>query len=233
MMTQKHTKLSAQSVTVLTMIAKGHTYQQILDQHPELTYPDIFHAAQEALEATETIPSNYQQRLAHIRQTYPRAYEQWTTEEESTLAQLVREGLSQDEIAKRLQRQPTAIRSRMEKLKFAMSKSTREPEPPEAKASLEAEFHEAMLEIYRLAAEHGYYATRFKQLVHNRGGVGAVRWLLTKEDVHEELAMLWELGLLEYSAEAFVLHEHFHPLFSETERQEARRRLDALGYSLK
>jgi transketolase len=167
-MTQKHTKLSAKSVTVLTMIASGHTYQQILDQHPDLTYPDIFRAAREALDATETIPSSYQQRLAHIRKTYPRAYEQWTQEEDATLVQLARSGVSVDEMARQLQRQPGAIRSRVQKLEGLMSEPQTVPELWETEANLEAEFHEAMLDI-----------------------------------------------------------------FTEAERQEARRRLKALGYSLK
>jgi hypothetical protein len=232
-MTQKPSRLSAASVTVLTMIAKGHTYEQILAQNPELAYLDIFRAAQEALDATETIPSSYHERLAHVRQTYARAYEKWTAEEETTLAELVRGGLSEDDIAKRLQRQPTAIRNRREKLKLLMSEAMTDPEPPKAEANLEAEFHEAMLEIYRVAATHGYYATRFKQLVENRGGVGAAKWLLGKEDVQEGLTKLWELGLLEHSTEALVLRERFRPLFTESERQEARRRLESLGFLLK
>ncbi|MBN1139286.1 MAG: hypothetical protein JXM73_22105 [Anaerolineae bacterium] len=42
--------LSPRSVTVLKLIARGHTYDQILALHPELTYPDIFEAARKALE---------------------------------------------------------------------------------------------------------------------------------------------------------------------------------------
>lgn len=223
-------RLSATSVTVLHMIAQGHSYEQILRQHPALTYPDIFRAAQETLEATETIPSSYHQRVAHIRKTYARPYEKWTEEEETTLAQLVRAGLGEDEIAERLQRQPTAIRSRVLKLKSVISKSARESKSLEAEANLEVQFHEAMLEIYRVAADRGYYATRFKQLVENRGGVGAAKWLLAKEGVTNGLTKLQELDLLEHSVEATVLQERFHPLFMEAELQEARRRLEQLGH---
>ncbi len=35
---------------VLGLIAEGRSYDQILQQHPELTYFDIFAAAREALE---------------------------------------------------------------------------------------------------------------------------------------------------------------------------------------
>ncbi len=42
-------RLSPKSRTVLARIAEGRTYEQILSLHPELTYRDIFAAAQEAL----------------------------------------------------------------------------------------------------------------------------------------------------------------------------------------
>lgn len=230
-MTKEHSKLSAKSVTVLNMIANGHTYQQILDQHPDLTYPDIFRAAQEALDATETIPSGYHQRLARIQETCPRAYQKWTEEEDDTLVQSIRSGASVDEVARRLQRQPGAIRSRMQKLESLISEPPGNSKSPQDEANLKAKFHEAMLEVYRVAAEHGYYATRFKQLVDNRGGVGAAKWLLAKEGVQDGLTKLWELGLLAHSTEAVVLQERFRPLFTEAERQEARRRLESLGFT--
>ncbi len=222
-MTQGHSGLSAKSVTVLAMIAKGHSYQQILDRHPELTYPDIFHAAEEALDATETVPSGYHGRLARIRKKHARAYEKWTAEEEATLIELVRAGLGEDEIATRLQRQPGAVRSRIAKKGLLASQ---EPD-----AQLEAEFHQAMLDVYEAAAKHKYHATRFKQLVENRGGVEAARLLLAREEPTPGLLELRELGILEQSAEATVLRERFRPLFTEAERQKARHRLKSLGFA--
>jgi hypothetical protein len=48
-------KLSTRSTTVLKLIAEGRTYEQILTLCPELTYPDIFAAAREALEVSAEI----------------------------------------------------------------------------------------------------------------------------------------------------------------------------------
>ena len=118
----------------------------------------------------------------------------------------------------------------MQKLESLISQPQGEPEPRGAMPRLEAEFHEAMLDVYRVAAEHGYHATRFKQLVDERGGVGAAKWLLAGEDVQQGLAKLWELGLLDHSMEAFVLDERFRPLFTEPELREANRRLESLGF---
>ncbi|MBI4498782.1 MAG: Myb-like DNA-binding domain-containing protein [Chloroflexi bacterium] len=109
-------KLSTKSVSVLELIAQGRSYKQILAILPTLTYLDIFNAAREALAAAATTGSAYDERLAEIRKTHSRAYEKWTNEEESQLIQCVQQGKSVGEIASHLQRQPSAIRSRMVKL---------------------------------------------------------------------------------------------------------------------
>jgi len=51
-----------------------------------------------------------------IRQTYPKAYEQWTSDEDEQLKTKYREGARIDELAAFFQRQPGAIRSRLAKL---------------------------------------------------------------------------------------------------------------------
>jgi DNA-binding NarL/FixJ family response regulator len=115
MMVKEHKTLSAQSVTVLKLIAEGRSYEQILTLQPDLTYRDIFDAAREALEATGEVLSDYQERMAEIRRDHPRAYEPWTHEEDATLVRLAQVGRTVDEIAAQLQRQPSAIRGRMQK----------------------------------------------------------------------------------------------------------------------
>ena len=54
---QDRPALSPTSINVLRLIAEGRTYEQILTLCPELTYPDIFGAAREALAATGEDPS--------------------------------------------------------------------------------------------------------------------------------------------------------------------------------
>ena len=51
-----------------------------------------------------------------IRRKYPKAYTEWTGEEESLLIAELARGKSIDELAERFQRQPSAIRSRLQKL---------------------------------------------------------------------------------------------------------------------
>lgn len=57
-----------------------------------------------------------EERLARIRDQYPKAYEKWTDEDDNLLTQKFGEGVSLAELAKIFQRQPSAIRSRLAKL---------------------------------------------------------------------------------------------------------------------
>lgn len=115
-MARENQTLSAKAIIVLEQIAEGRTYDQILARHPDLTYLDIFAAARETLTLAAEERADYAERLARIKRKYPRAYDRWTDEEDARLRDGVQRGTAVSEIAKQLQRQPSAIRSRMAKL---------------------------------------------------------------------------------------------------------------------
>lgn len=96
--------LSAQATAILQSIADGRGYDQILLRHPELTYQDIFAAAQEAL------------TKLNVGQTGHRAVACWTAEEDEQLARLFRRGAHLAEIGQALGRHNGAIKSRLAKL---------------------------------------------------------------------------------------------------------------------
>ena len=93
----------------------------ILAGELDLTYKDIFDAAAEALVVADSAPPTHKERMEHIHQLHPRAYEPWTAEEDARLTQLSRSGQAAKEIAEILQRQPGAIQSRLAKLNLAAS----------------------------------------------------------------------------------------------------------------
>ncbi len=95
---------------------------------------------------------------------------------------------------------------------------------------LEAEFHQAMIEVYEVAKDYGYYATYFKRMIDEHGGVEAAKRLLAKREIQSGLMRLRELDLLGHSMEEAVLQERFRSLFSEAQIQEARWRLEQLGF---
>ncbi len=109
-------KLSNKSRQILTLISKGHSYEQILSLHRDFTYKDIFSSAQEALELENPSAASYQDRLAAIKQKYPNAYEPWTQQQEELLRELHGSGAAIDEMAAALKRQQGAVSSRIRKL---------------------------------------------------------------------------------------------------------------------
>jgi hypothetical protein len=90
----------------------------------------------------------------------------------------------------------------------------------------EQAFHRDMLAgAERLKKEIGYNPTRFNQMVAEHGGPEAVRLLLKGRDASDGFTTLWEHGGLEMSCEAFTLLPWYTELFSEDERDVARKRL--------
>jgi ATP-dependent DNA helicase RecQ len=63
--------------------------------------------------------SDHERRLAELREKHPRAYQPWTGDEDAQLLQLVADGVEVNAIAAALERQRTAITSRIEKLRLA------------------------------------------------------------------------------------------------------------------
>lgn len=98
--------------------------------------------------------------------------------------------------------------------------------------NLEDAFHGAMLEIYeRAKSECNYTATRFIQMVNDRGGLSAAKLLLAVPRMSEGLTRLWEEKRLDISMEATILREPWRQLFTPDELEVARKRLENLGYT--
>lgn len=97
----------------------------------------------------------------------------------------------------------------------------------------ERKFNIAMKEIYETAKKVcGYNATRFIQLVAEKGGVAAAKQLINKPGGTDGFTILWECGRLDLSVEACVLKEEYKVLFEDEERNICRERLLKFGYKL-
>jgi DNA-binding NarL/FixJ family response regulator len=111
-------ELNPFSRTILEAIAEGLSYDQIVFAGLATTHQDIFLAVREALKIIDQVAcrDSYAERMDKIRKTHPRAYEPWLPEEDRRLTYLFKAGTSINELAARFQRQPGAIRSRLQKL---------------------------------------------------------------------------------------------------------------------
>lgn len=99
-------------------------------------------------------------------------------------------------------------------------------------SDLETRFNEAMLDVYRRAKiEAGYNATRFLGMVMEMGGYETAPILMHAPAVSDGYTALWERERLDLTVEAVILQPEWRDLFSEVERDIARRRLAEYGYS--
>jgi 5-methylcytosine-specific restriction protein A len=102
--------------------------------------------------------------------------------------------------------------------------------------SLEEQFHQAMLNVYDQAGrEAGYWAHYFLRAVRRYGGLEYAHRILQvrkNDSIQKGLQALIDSGRIDISMEALVLRPEFRCLFSDSEIQEARRRMqDIPGYA--
>jgi hypothetical protein len=96
---------------------------------------------------------------------------------------------------------------------------------------LEKKFHEDMRDIYLTAKkELKYNASRFWQLVCEKGGVQAAKILIAKDGGTYGFEILWEHRRLDLSVEAHVLKSEYNDLFTDDERRMCRDRLMQFGF---
>lgn len=94
-------------------------------------------------------------------------------------------------------------------------------------------FHQAMLDgCIQLQQEIGYNPARFRQMVAEHGGVEAAKQLLRGPGTSDGFTRLWEAKRLNLSVEFFVVLPEYADLFTEEERSEARRRLEAHDFDV-
>jgi len=99
------------------------------------------------------------------------------------------------------------------------------------RSNLEQVFDDAMMNVYRRAlSECHYNAARFLQMLYDHRGLETARILLHASDVSDGCVALWERHRLDLAVEAVVLEEKWQPLFSDQEREIARKRLAEYGY---
>ena len=96
---------------------------------------------------------------------------------------------------------------------------------------LEKQFHKDMIGIYEKAKnECGYIATRFIQMVAEKGGLVTAKELINKDEDTYGFERLYELKRLDLSVEALVLEDKYKDLFTSFEKKKCKDRLKKYGY---
>lgn len=102
-------------------------------------------------------------------------------------------------------------------------------------AHLEAQFDQAMFDIYRTAkAEAKYNATIFLQMLTDNGGVRTAKTLINAARPSDGYTALYLRQRLDLTVEAVVVqNERWHSLFTQEEVDRARKRLREYHYELR
>lgn len=104
-------------------------------------------------------------------------------------------------------------------------------QPDEALEVAKRAFDSALRSAIEESEQALHYNPRaLKVMVSEDGAVGAARRLLQSSSVSDGFVLLWERQRLDLSVEALALDERFTALFTSTERDVARGRLDEFGY---
>ena len=118
---------------VLTMIAQGHSYKQVLENHPQLSLGDIMLSAKVAMdligkvEMVEkelkvegamkfTVKGGQFKSVDELKKDHPRAFEKWTEQEQQDVVRMFKAGDSIKTIAEKLQRSFGSIKARLVRL---------------------------------------------------------------------------------------------------------------------
>jgi uncharacterized protein with ParB-like and HNH nuclease domain len=97
--------------------------------------------------------------------------------------------------------------------------------------SIQKNFDDAMLGIYKTAkSELGYNASRFLQLITEKGGYQVARNLISKDGGTYGFDVLWKKNRLDLSVEAHILREEYAKLFTDEEKRVCKERLQECGY---
>ncbi len=107
--------LSEKSAHILRLLGSGLSDEEIIASDPAIKREHIVLAAREALVLNSSARTQ-QERIKRIVQRHPRAYEKWTHDEELRVAELYKLGKTLREIAASVQRQPSAVKNRLDRL---------------------------------------------------------------------------------------------------------------------
>ena len=76
----------------------------------------------------------------------------------------------------------------------------------------------------------GYKPQAFITMTITEGTVNAVKILINSEKISEGFTKLWELKRLDLSMENIIQENEWHELFTEDERNKAKKRLRDYGF---
>ena len=92
-------------------------------------------------------------------------------------------------------------------------------------------FEKRVQEAIREMLTLGYKPKAFITMMMTEGTVNAVKKLINSEKIPDGFTKLWELKRLDLSMENIIQENEWHELFTDDERNKARKRLKDYGFN--
>jgi hypothetical protein len=91
-------------------------------------------------------------------------------------------------------------------------------------------FEQRVQEAIKKMMTLGYKPQAFITMMITEGTVNAVKKLINSDKISDGFTKLWELKRLDLSMENIIQENEWHELFTEDERNKAKRRLRDYGF---
>ncbi len=104
----------AQSIVRISELMHSTVPEQLLEEARQVWSVQVA-----SIRPTEVVPEDTLSTIERVRKQHPRAYMSWTTEEDALVVDMLAKGMARLAMSEVLQRQPSAIASRVLKMKGA------------------------------------------------------------------------------------------------------------------
>ena len=102
-----------------------------------------------------------------------------------------------------------------------------------ADKDLENEFYTAVMNDVKILFKKGYKPAVFLDMISRKGAIETAKQLVNSKEPSPGYTKLWEMGCLQYSVENQIQDKRWQSVFTDEEREKAKKRLSDYGFKVK
>ena len=99
--------------------------------------------------------------------------------------------------------------------------------------NLENEFYTAVMNDVKILEKKGYKPLIFLDMISKYGAIDTAKRLVNSPKPSPGYTKLWEMGALQYSVENQIQDKRWNEVFTDEEREKAKKRLADYGFTVK
>ena len=98
--------------------------------------------------------------------------------------------------------------------------------------NFENEFYIAVMNDVKILFKKGYKPTVFLDMISRNGAIETAKQLVNSKEPSPGYTKLWEMGALQYSVENQIQDKRWKDIFTDDEREKAKKRLSDYGFKV-